>query len=284
MKKITTQFYEIYYRKTNKYLFENGSSNDGFIRIKNPAFKWSADPFLFEKDGKQYLFAEVANFFNSKGNIMCLCLNDKKPKWKTAIKNKYHMSFPNIFEKGKEIYMIPETCKDNCVALYKCLDFPYKWEKCKVLLNEPYTDSGLIHELNILYSYDDKNFVLHFYKMENDKISLIKSIDDPEQMLRPAGNCFKEGNKYIIPFQDNHIRYAGGVIFREIIIKDNDILVSDPILNFTIESAKQALSKSKIFGTHTYNKIKNFEVIDIVSSKFTFIGLLGKIRTKLLKL
>ena len=110
------------------------------------------------------------------------------------------------------------------------------------------------------------------------------NIKDSNQTLRPAGNCFEYNGMLLIPFQDNRIHYAGGILFKNISFKNNLPQIGDIFFNLSIDYVCNLLKTKKIYGTHTYNRSSNYEVIDVLKSKFTIIGLLGKIRTKILKL
>ena len=50
------------------------------------------------------------------------------PPLGTALNLPYHLSFPYIFEYEGVTYMVPETCGNRSIELWKCTDFPLKWE------------------------------------------------------------------------------------------------------------------------------------------------------------
>ena len=82
--------------------------------IKNNVDCWVADPFLFEKDNKLYIFAEMYKFNRMKGSIgYCQIENGKQTKWKEIIHEDYHLSFPNVIEENGEIYLYPESSENN---------------------------------------------------------------------------------------------------------------------------------------------------------------------------
>ena len=48
----------------------------------------------------------------------------------------FHLSYPFTFSDNLDIYMIPESVQAKQIRLYKCIDFPKKWELHKVLMDD----------------------------------------------------------------------------------------------------------------------------------------------------
>ena len=88
-----------------------------------------ADPFIFTYENKSYLFCESYDFIKKKGVIKSGLINEKGEchNLEIALEELYHLSFPYIFNDNGEIYMIPESAKNESVNLYKCLKFPQEW-------------------------------------------------------------------------------------------------------------------------------------------------------------
>lgn len=82
-----------------------------FRAIKNNLRYWVADPFVFERDGETYIFAELFDYLRRRGVIgySKLKANGSFSSWKEIIVEPYHMSYPQIFEHDGEIYIVPET-------------------------------------------------------------------------------------------------------------------------------------------------------------------------------
>lgn len=105
-----------------------------------------ADPFLFANDGWLYLFYEEERL-EAPAPICARRTRDLK-HWENlgiVLKEKHHLSYPNVFEHGGEIYMLPETRECDAVILYRATDFPRQWEKYKVLAEgDKYVDSCIL--------------------------------------------------------------------------------------------------------------------------------------------
>lgn len=80
----------------------------------------NADPFLFVKNNKLYLFYEERGLLTD-GVLKMMWTKDFK-KWSepvVVLKEKYHLSFPYVFEDNGKVYMIPESALDNSIRLYE---------------------------------------------------------------------------------------------------------------------------------------------------------------------
>lgn len=102
-----------------------------FRAIKNNLRYWVADPFVFERDGETYIFAELFDYLRRRGVIgySKLKANGSFSSWKEIIVEPYHMSYPQIFEHDGEIYIVPETGLGHTLDMYRAVDFPDRWEK-----------------------------------------------------------------------------------------------------------------------------------------------------------
>ena len=98
-----------------------------------------ADPFLFVKNEKLYLFYESKAFF-SPGVIMMTSTVDLK-NWSkpvVVLKESFHLSYPWVFEEEGKIYMIPETGSDKSIRLYEAVnDDLTEFRLVKKLLEQP---------------------------------------------------------------------------------------------------------------------------------------------------
>lgn len=80
----------------------------------------NADPFLFVKNDKFYLFYEEKGLLTD-GVLKMMWTKDLK-NWSdpvVVLKEKYHLSFPYVFEDNGKVYMIPESALDNSIRLYE---------------------------------------------------------------------------------------------------------------------------------------------------------------------
>lgn len=104
-----------------------------------------ADPFLFVDGEWLYLFYEEERL-KAPASIYGIRTKDLK-RWEKPsliLQEDFHLSFPNTFRVGKEIYMLPETREKEAVILYKSMEFPGKWEPTPIIQGDKFTDSSII--------------------------------------------------------------------------------------------------------------------------------------------
>ena len=104
------------------------------IIIKNPPFRFLADPFVISYNGRTVLFVEDYDIRVSRGKISAYEIKDKYKELGVALEEKFHLAYPFILRVEDNLYMIPETSKKNEIRLYKCINFPLSWKLHKVLM------------------------------------------------------------------------------------------------------------------------------------------------------
>lgn len=270
------KYFPSFYRKIDEcFLFEDSSKVGLFKSLPIIKFKWIADPFLFENDGKTYCFAEVASFFTGKGSIYVCCLNDNPITWKQIIKEKCHLSFPNVFRYGGSIYLMPESSGDYCVCLYRCISFPFEWTK----LDEPLIVGKLVDTVFSpslsLYSYSisEESYKLIMFEpiKLNNKLKERAHINDNDLSVRPAGQIFAHGGKWVFPTQICKNRYGEGPLLNYL-SEGNDSFSLEPFAQLTTHYISKKIHPHSV-GMHTYNKTEKYECIDVQYERFCISGL-----------
>ena len=105
-----------------------------------------ADPFLFRHSGANYLFYETVDAYE-KGKLGCL--KEVDGKWidqGIVLEEPWHLSYPQVFEEGGKVYMLPEACDfgKGGVHLYEAVEFPMKWKRVATLIDRPFADSTIL--------------------------------------------------------------------------------------------------------------------------------------------
>ncbi|MCO0638251.1 hypothetical protein M8745_20155, partial [Lutimaribacter sp. EGI FJ00014] len=115
-------------------LFSGAGSVERFdphLAVELPPAKDSikADPFLFRHGGDCYVFYENYAVGDHKAHIAVGRLKgDGIEPLGPAIESTSHLSFPFVFRNGKGIFMMPETHQEKRIEIWRCTDFPLKWE------------------------------------------------------------------------------------------------------------------------------------------------------------
>lgn len=262
---------------------ENYKTKDYFkeySRITPPKDRIWADPFIYNKNGKYFIFIEEMLIKQNKGFISVMELNTDGTFTKPIpiIENEYHMSYPFLFEEKDHLYMIPETGSNKTIELYKCLDFPYKWEFQKVLIEgEKAVDTTVFKHNNKFWIFTNKKEMVGASAHEElflyyaDDIINGKWIAHPKNPIvsdvryaRPAGNIFVKDNKIYRPAQNCSKRYGYGINIQEIMTLNENEYEEKNIDSIFPNWADDLL------GTHTLNYCEGLTVIDalIKQSKF----------------
>jgi hypothetical protein len=278
----------LYHKKLyrgNWFLLYKYNSNDiftspmrSFRALKPPKDRFWADPFVITKEDKHYIFMEELLYKTNKGHISVIEL-DKQGKVlhiEKILDKPYHLSYPFIFEYEDCYYMIPESRHNKTIELYKCAEFPYKWDFVMNLMeNVNAVDTTLYYhnkkwwlfcsvdmsglnvgatdELHLFYS--DTLFTNKWNKHPNNPI------DTDTRTARPAGKVFKYNNNIYRPSQDCSGLYGKAINFNQIIKLDE--------LEYEESCASKILPDwdKSIKATHTFNFNNEISVID----GFTYI-------------
>jgi len=125
---------------------------DNLLKVK--PLLTQADPFLFVKGEKLYLFYEEMRS-GERGKI-CMRKMTNDAKWSNSVvvlKEDFHLSFPFVFEDKGTVYMIPESQEVDSIRLYKGNDNLSQFSLVKTLLNRERTS-------NICFNFCDNHLVL----------------------------------------------------------------------------------------------------------------------------
>ena len=179
-------------------------------KILNPPNRFLADPFLYSKNGNHYCFLENYDYIAKKADISVYQINNGVDKFLgNALSEDFHLSFPYLFEVSGDLYMIPESHEIKQIRLYKCKEFPLKWELEKVLIDNIcaadtvvfYKDSlwWMLTNTDPLLSGDHQSELSIFYSedilTEDWKPHKLNPIYiDPHRSRN--GGLFKEGDKF----------------------------------------------------------------------------------------
>gem|GEM_PF-164429 len=177
-----------------------------------------ADPFMIQSGNEYYLFFEALNHATGQGDIGYARSSNAKD-WTyggIVLDEPYHLSYPYVFEWNGEHYMIPESCNDFSVKLYKAGSFPAGWECVGTLLSGyRFVDPSLVR-------YHDK-WWLFVTTPDNDLLDVYYSDDllgnwtphpanpvvrNDKHMARPGGRMIVENDKVYRYAQDDSPTYG----------------------------------------------------------------------------
>ena len=261
------------YRKKN--------SKEDYTIIPGFSKKWIADPFLFEYENEHYLFVEYME--NKKGEIAYFKFINGVPIFqKVIVSEKYHLSYPCVFEYNGKVYMCPESADNNTIDLYYANKFPDDWKKIATLTHGRYLDSTVL-ELNddlYLFSYISKNkfFELHCFKMDIEKLSVEKKSAKKfvKNIGRPAGKFQIKDGILLRPSQDCSRMYGEKIIWNNVTQFKNYRIEEDIYSNWDVKAINPMFER-----IHTYNSDSKYEVVDFFKERFDITRPINLIRKKM---
>jgi hypothetical protein len=107
-----------------------------------------ADPFMLRVNRTWYMFFEVLNRQNGRGEIGLATSTDAMT-WtyrQIVLAQPFHLSYPYVFRWKSDYYMIPESFQTESIRLYKALKFPAQWAYSGTLARGRwFMDSSVVH-------------------------------------------------------------------------------------------------------------------------------------------
>jgi hypothetical protein len=177
-----------------------------------------ADPFLFVRNGILYVFYE-SDRSGEKGIIRMTMTKNLKDWSKpiTVLDEPFHLSFPFIFEKNNDVYMIPESQISNAIRLYKGNDDLTAFSFVKTLMDNQrvddikfnYCDSHLLNKDNTYYLFTSISYkwTYHLELYYTDDPIHHKFIKHPQSPIY-VGNDFGRSGGSIICHKNEYYRIS----------------------------------------------------------------------------
>ncbi len=266
-----------YFKQWVLYIGTNTGSNSKpdfstYDIILPPIDRSWADPFLYKRENKNYLFIEEYIFTTKKGFLSVMELNDDGP-YSNPIKvleTDYHLSYPFLIEDEGKLYMIPETSQNNTIELFECVNFPLEWKLNKLIKSDICAvDSTIIKKDGLYWMFsnikENKGASSHdeLFLFYADSLTSDNWISHPQNPLvsdvrgaRPAGNIINESGKLFRVAQNCSNHYGYGMQIAEIIELNKDTYFEKIVSSIHPDFNKDVIS------THTYNVIGNKAIID----------------------
>jgi hypothetical protein len=253
-------------------------ANHGFRIVRPPRDRFYADPFLIERNGRNYLFIEDYRFSSRKGLISCCEVdsegNCSEPR--VVLERTYHLSYPFLFSWRGEIYMIPETRDNGTIEMYRASDFPYSWVHEAVLMSDVAAiDSTLLHHhdkwwlftAGVLDHALPENTLCLFFAdsprgpwLAHPKNPIVSDV----RHARSAGCLYFDNGQLIRPGQDCSKSYGYAVRLHRV-----DVLSETDYQETQLASITPDLIPGSI-GIHTLNQNTEYRVMDCKFSIFRF--------------
>ena len=217
-----------------------------FKQLLPPKDRFWADPCVYEYQGKQVIFIEECEYSNNKGYISVIEFDEENKPVLPPIKileKPYHLSFPFVFEDKNELYMIPESQENKTVELYKCTDFPVKWEFVMNLMEDSKAVDTVVWQYNDKYwlftnitenqgaSSCDELFLFYADSLLTDNWTAHPQnpIVSDVRCARSAGNIFLHNEQWYRPAQDCGEAYGKAISIQRIDAIDEKTYLEVPV-------------------------------------------------------
>jgi len=240
--------------------------------LNQPKNSFWADPFFIkENNGNLFVYFEELKT-DKLGKIACVELNAKLEiiRKEDIINTNYHLSFPNVFKREGSYYMIPESSQNGSLQLYKCTQFPFKWEfQMNLMKNIKLLDAVWIYHNDFYWIFSNK--IEDFEHDNNEKLYLYYSkelfsnnwqphIKNPivtnASLARNAGNFYSKNGKLHRVSQNCMHGYGQNIVINEVkVLTEN---------NYSEEKVNEIFPPKKYVGSHTLNTLEDIDILDFL--------------------
>ncbi len=245
-----------------------------FTEIPDDGARYFADPFLFAKDGRSFIFCEEFPYATGKGALCAFELTAGGVSEPIPIMEQpYHLSYPQVFAREGEIWMIPETSGANRIELFRCERFPDLWRFEAVLIdNLRAADATLVehHGRLWLFATVAKDGLsdwdaLHLFCADALRGPWRAHSGNPvlidASAARPAGPMFFRDGALWRPAQDCSQGYGGGLALCRVDRLDEEGFSQSVMKRLKPRPAWRA------HGAHHLHFAEGIEVIDVAGAK-----------------
>ncbi|AZC09145.1 hypothetical protein DKE47_003115 [Acinetobacter nosocomialis] len=246
---------------------------DSLFEIHSPRKFTFADSFYAYENDRHFIFFEEVDDEHPVGflSVLEVFKDGTYTPPETILKLDYHLSYPCVFKIDSTWYMVPESSANKTIELWKCTDFPLKWEKYSNLIeNIEAVDSTPFYHEGLWYLFTSTRRVC---KKFGDRLDLFFTEDilNPNwqehpmnpvcrgsQQFRMAGKPFIYKGQLVRPSQDSLKRYGGNIELKAI-TQLSPTAYEEKLLEVVLPEWNQADD-----GCHTINVEDNFVVLDAI--------------------
>jgi len=244
-------------------------SLEGFHRLRPPHGGFWADPFPVQRDGRNYIFFEDLPGPRERGHISVIEVDrqGRTSRPTVVLERDYHLSYPFLVEDAGELYMIPETYGNGTIEIYRCVEFPGKWRRERVLLDGLLAVDATVHHdgsrwwmfANVAPDGAEVNDELHVFtsaRLLGDWKPLAKNpVKSDVRGSRPAGKLFTQGGRLYRPSQVCAPIYGAGIALQRVTRLDE---------NYEEQEERRILPApgERVLGLHTINRCGDLSVTD----------------------
>jgi hypothetical protein len=249
-----------------------------FTLLEDDGRRYYADPFLFEHQGRLHLFVEEVPDATRRGIVSHCALgpDGRFPTPRPIIERPYHLSYPQVFAHGGEIWMLPETSAAGAVELYRADSFPGRFVLHARLIEGAFHDATLFEHGGRLWisagsqsrgsSTWDGLSLFHAVRLEGPWTPHpANPVLLDARSARPAGQLYRHDGTLIRPSQDCTRGYGAALTLSRLDVGEATFRET-AVATLTVPGDAGRLGRPGspgILGPHTVNFAGGIEVIDL---------------------
>ncbi len=235
------------------------AQRESVVWLPDPGpWRYLADPFGLQHRGTTHVFVEAFDY-RTKHAVIEHHEFDRELVWRgrsTVLARPFHLSYPFIVEDGGEVFMIPESQRNNEIALYRARRFPGDWvRETPLLAGVPGAEASLLlHEGHWWMFFtivgprarDQRELhVAHADRLAGPwRLHPQNPVLDDRAGARPGGTPFVgPDGRVTLPVQDCSRTYGGALRFLR-------FTTLDP-LTTVVEHLPARLTGDLVSGTHS---------------------------------
>lgn len=240
--------------------------------LPSPANRFYADPFAVTWKGRTFVFFEDLDHRVGKGTISAVEFGDAGPVGEAVpvLEEPWHLSYPFLIVQDDELWMIPESSLQKDVSIYRCVEFPGRWERHATLL------SGVELADATILQHEGRHYLFGATRDDDsdggysDTLSIYVADDlfgpwRPHAMqpalvdrasARPAGHFVRRNGQLWRPVQDCTHGYGGALALAEVTALSPETFVQ------TVHHIIQPGPRWPGRKLHTLNRCGRLELID----------------------
>jgi hypothetical protein len=243
----------------------------GWTDLPDDGRRFFADPFPVVWRGRTFLFVEEFVHALGKGVISAVEFGPQGPlgQPERALERPVHLSYPNVFERDGEMWMIPESGAAGTIDLYRARDFPGRWTLERTLV------SGVFASDATLVEHDGRWWMFATVQDGGGSFSDALWLWSAAELTgpwtphkrnpvlidiataRPAGRMFSRDGALYRPVQDCRAGYGAALGFARV-----DRLDGDGFSQTLAKLVKPGGPDWPGQRLHSYNAAGGFEFID----------------------
>ncbi len=232
---------------------EDPLSPDGFTWPEPPLDRFWADPVPLVHDGAYYVFYEELLYSDWIGrlNVARVYPDGRFEPLGVVLEMPTHLSFPQVFHADGELWMVPETLALGEIALYRCVDFPLRWERHCRLAEGRWVDTAVFETDDgwamltsrtdgPAESGNDNLYAATAPSLQGPWTGLNRPVCVDIHGARMGGAPARVDGKWVRPAQDCAVRYGHQLRLSTVHAVGADHLEETPLMTWSPQSGERA--------------------------------------------